>query len=66
MNTELLCPEEIDKRLNWPIGRALKLARRGMLPHYLLPDGAVRFRWAEVDALVRHVSALDAEEVSDE
>ena len=43
----LLYPEEIDKRLNWPPGRAERLARRKKLPHVLLPDGAVRFRWEE-------------------
>jgi len=36
---ELLYPEDLDERLNWPLGRAERLARRGKLPHLVLPDG---------------------------
>jgi hypothetical protein len=54
---EPLCPEQIDQRLNWPLGTSARLARRGKLPHYLLPDGSIRFDWKEVVALVRHVPA---------
>lgn len=49
-------PEEIDKRFNWPLGRAQRLARRRRLPHVLLPDGSVRFEWEEVEKLVERVS----------
>ena len=38
---DLLYGEEIDQRLNWPLGRAERLARRKKLPHYVL--GAVHF-----------------------
>ena len=48
-------PEQIDRRLNWPLGTAARLARRKRLPHYVLPDGSLRFRWPEVEPLVRHV-----------
>ena len=34
-----------------------RLARRGELPHYRLPDGAIRLRWAEVAPLVRQIPA---------
>ena len=44
-----LYPEDIDKRLNWPLGRAERLARRKKLPHVLLPDGAMRFRWEDIE-----------------
>ncbi len=35
--------EDIDRRLNWPLGRAERLARKQKLPHYVLPDGSIRF-----------------------
>ena len=50
-------PEQIDRVLNWPLGTAARLARRGKLPHYRLPDGSLRFDRAEVEALVEHVDA---------
>ena len=49
---DLLYGEEIDRRLNWPLGRAERLARRKKLPHYVLPDGSVRFRWADIEPLI--------------
>ena len=55
MPTDLLFPEDIDARLNWPPGRTSRLARRGRLPHYLLPDGSIRLCWGEIAPLVRHV-----------
>ncbi|QEL14654.1 hypothetical protein [Limnoglobus roseus] len=55
MPTDLIYPDDIDAQLNWPLGRASRLARAGKLPHYLLPDGAIRFRLDEVASLVRHV-----------
>ena len=58
MPTDLLYPEEIDSRLNWPLGRTSRLARKGNLPPYLLPDGSIRFRWDEVGPAVRHVAPL--------
>jgi hypothetical protein len=67
MPTDLLFPEDIDARLNWPPGRTSRLARRSKLPHYLLPDGSIRLRWEEVAALVRHISAtpgIDSREVA--
>jgi hypothetical protein len=53
----LLYPEEIDKRLNWPPGRAERLARRKKLPHVRLPDGAIRFRWEDIEPLLVCVAA---------
>ena len=58
----LLYPEDIDQRLNWPLGRAAKLARQRRLPHVILPDGSIRFRWDEIELLVLAVpSAVCAE-----
>jgi hypothetical protein len=62
-----LYPEEIDERLNWPLGRAAKLAKRQRLPHVVLPDGSIRFEWSAIEFLVKHVPASDsnATEVGD-
>ena len=53
----LLYPEEIDQRLNWPLGKAEKLARQRRLPYVLLPDGSLRFDWAEIESLVLRVGS---------
>jgi predicted site-specific integrase-resolvase len=50
-----LCADDIDARLNWERGTARRLARRGVLPHVVLPDGAIRFRWEEISRLLRYV-----------
>lgn len=44
----LLCGDDIDRRLNWTLGKADRMARRGKLPHILLPDGSIRYRWKAV------------------
>ena len=49
----MLWPDDLDKRFCWPPGTARKLARKGKLPHYILPDGSIRFLVSEVDALVK-------------
>lgn len=48
-------PEDIDRRLSWPLGRAERLARRGDLPYVRLPDGSIRFEWEPIEALVEKV-----------
>lgn len=55
MPPDLLYPEDVDARLNWPAGRTARLARRGKLPHYVLPDGSIRLSWGEIAPLVRRV-----------
>ena len=52
-----LYPEEVDRRLNWSLGRAERLARRQRLPHVLLPDGSIRFEWERIEQLLRFVPA---------
>ncbi len=54
---ELLYPTDVDQRLNWPLGKAEKLARQRRLPYILLPDGSIRFKWEEIERLVLHVPA---------
>ena len=53
-------PEQVDERLGWHLGTARRLARRGRLPHTILPDGSLRFTWVEVEAMLRHVPADEA------
>ena len=64
MTVPLLYPEEIDNLLNWSLGTAVRLARRRQLPHYLLPDGSIRFCWEEVQPLVRRMPVPERQEVS--
>jgi hypothetical protein len=49
----LIHADDIDQALNWPAGTARRQALRKRLPHYVLPDGAIRFRLAEILALVQ-------------
>ena len=56
----LLYPEDVDQRLNWPLGRAERLARQRRLPYLLLPDGSIRFRWDEIERLVLPVRPSNA------
>lgn len=60
MDNDLCYPEQIDQRLNWPVGTTVRLARRRQLPHYVLPDGSIRLRWVEVEPLVRFVPTATA------
>jgi hypothetical protein len=52
MVDELLKPKEVDILLRYPAGRATRLAKRGLLPYILLPDGSIRFRQGDIEALV--------------
>lgn len=54
--------EQIDEILTWPPGRAERLARRGKLPHVVLPDGAIRFEWSDIAPLVRRVPVRQSED----
>ena len=60
-------PEDVDTEFGWPLGKAERLARRGILPHYLLPDGkTIRFVRAEVEAMVSHRLPANSEVGSSE
>ncbi len=59
-----LYPEEIDQRLNWPLGQAERLARRRKLPHVVLPDGSIRFEWEAIEPLLVRVPATGREGVA--
>jgi hypothetical protein len=66
VTASLLYPEEIDNRLNWPLGTAARLARRRQLPHYLLPDGSIRLCWEEVQPFVRRMPVPERQGVPSE
>ena len=59
----LLYPEDVDQRLNWPLGRAARLARQRRLPHVLLPDGSIRFDWLQIEPLIVRVPGSTAAEI---
>ena len=49
---------DIDRKMGWKPGRAEHLARQRRLPHVLLPDGSIRFRWDDIDPLIVSVPAV--------
>lgn len=53
-----LFAEEVDKRLGWKPGRAERLAHQRRLPHFILPDGSIRFDWNEIEPLIVRVPAV--------
>ena len=55
----LLYPEDVDRRLNWPLGRAARMAKQKRLPHVVLPDGSIRFEWQQIELLLRQIAADD-------
>ena len=57
-------PDDIDRFLGWSLGTAARLARRGRLPHYVLPDGSIRFCQSEIEPLIRHVQVQPVQEVT--
>ena len=57
-------PEVVDRHYSWSPGTARRLARRRLLPHYRLPDASIRFRLAEVAAVVVRVSVTQDSEVA--
>ena len=52
MVDELLKPREVDLLLRYPAGRAARLAKKGLLPHVLLPDGELRFRERDLQRIL--------------
>jgi hypothetical protein len=59
--SSLLNSHEVDHRLGWTLGRAERLARKRQLPHYVLPDGSIRFLWEDVEPLIVAVAVGDGE-----
>ena len=46
-------PEQVDKLLSLPNGRCARLARRGLIPAIILPDGTIRLAPDIIDHLKR-------------
>lgn len=61
-NHALLVPEEVDSWLRLPRGRARRLARKGLLPAIILPDGEVRFLRREIEEILSPVQRKDLED----
>lgn len=49
---DLLNDSEAAERLRMLPGRLVRLARKGLVPHVLLPDGELRFDPRDLDAWV--------------
>jgi hypothetical protein len=52
LGTPLLDGSAVDRCLALRPGTAERLARRGRLPHVVLPNGSIRFEWDEVEQLL--------------
>jgi predicted site-specific integrase-resolvase len=52
MVQQLLIGIEVDRLLRYRVGTAERLARRGKFPHVVLPNGEIRFKEAEIEALL--------------
>ena len=48
----LLKPKQIDRILQWPFGKTLRLAKQGKIPNIVLPDGQIRFASKDIDYLL--------------
>ncbi len=64
MFTDLVYPEVVDKHLGWTLGTARRMARRGKLPHYTIPNGEIRFRLVEIEPLVVRVPQAEKQEAA--
>lgn len=57
MKTLLMIGSEVDRLLRYPVGRSERLARRGLMPHIVLPDGEIRFHHAAIEKMISAHSA---------
>ena len=49
-------PGDLDRRLSYRRGRSARLARKGLIPHVLLPDGEIRFDPEVIDKWLAELS----------
>jgi len=52
MMNGLLIPIEVDRIFRYRPGKAERLAKRGKMPHIVLPDGSIRFRQEDIEHLL--------------
>jgi len=50
---ELLKDKQIDRLLQLPFGKTLRLAREGKIPHIVLPNGEIRFDAKDIERLIK-------------
>ena len=55
MDIQLLKPKEVDVLLRYPVGRAQRLAKKGMIPCIVLPDGSIRFNEKIIESIIRQL-----------
>lgn len=48
----LLTSREVDQALRYPRGRSIKLAKAGLLPSVILPDGEIRFNLDAIEEAI--------------
>ena len=48
----LLLGHQVDRLLRYRNGQSEDLARRGLLPHIVLPDGEIRFDQEQIEQLL--------------
>lgn len=64
MNVNLLKPNEVDLLFRYPSGRALRLAKRGLLPHIQLPDGEIRFDEKQIETILNSNRKIQEKETN--
>jgi predicted site-specific integrase-resolvase len=52
MVTELLKPVEVGLMLRYPELSIIRLAKKGQIPHIILPGGEIRFEKSEIERLI--------------
>ena len=52
MAIQLTKPKELDRILRYPSGRSERLARKGELPHIVLPVGQIRFTSGDIESIL--------------
>jgi len=53
---DYLTPEDVDRLLKLPDGKAARMARRGLLPALILPDKSIRFDSKRLQAFLEEAS----------
>ena len=65
MDERFLTADDLDSLLRFPHGRSERLAKRGEIPHIVLPTGDIRFshdaidRWLAGDVRVQVIEGVD-------
>lgn len=60
MDVELLKPKECDRILRYPFGKTAKLVKAGKIPYVRLPDGNIRIRADDMEAMLKTTGVTDS------